>query len=112
MEIRKFEGMPPSRPSCYCLTLQDDSVFADFDLDEQSRVFLIRISFDGYGCCETTEFARTMSSEDSKDFVALIEADRVDSAEMISILAAFFKANSDVIWQDALLDHGLISVDR
>ena len=50
-----------------------------------------------------------MSSEDSKDFVALIEADRVDSAEMISILSAFFKANSDVIWQDALLDHGLIS---
>lgn len=108
MPIRKVDDMRPSRPSQYCLSLQDDSVFADFDLDSQDRVLLLRISFDGYGCCGTAEFGRTMSSEDSKEFVTLIETDRVNSSEMRAILSRFFRDNGDVIWKDALLEHDLI----
>lgn len=110
MEIRKFDGMPPSRSSRYCLSLQDDSVFADFDIDDQGRIFLLRISFDGYGCCETAEFARSMSAEDSNEFVNLIETDRVNSPETRAILSRFLRDNSDVIWKDALLEHQLIAV--
>ena len=108
IEIRKVDDMPSSRPSRYCLGLQDDSVFADFDIDDEGRIFLIRISFDGYGCCETAEFARTMSPQDSRDFITLIEDNRANSLEMRSILSGFLKENSDVIWEDALLDHELI----
>jgi hypothetical protein len=109
VEIRKVDDMPSSRPSRYCLGLQNDSVFADFDLDEDGHIFLLRISFDGYGCCQTAEFGRTMSSRDSNDFVSLIESDRVNTPEMRSILSAFFKENIDVIWKDALLEHELLS---
>ena len=108
MEIRKFEGMPPSRPSRYCLSLQDDSVFADFDLDGQGRIFLLRISFDGFGCCDKAEFARTMSAEDSKEFVGLIETDRVNTPEMRAILSRFLRDNIDVIWKDAMREYHLI----
>lgn len=100
--------MPPSRPSRYCLSLQDDSVFADFDLDDNGRIFLLRISFDGYGCCPTAESARAMSTEDSNEFVSLIESDGVNTSEMRSILSRYFSENSDVIWKDALMEHELI----
>ena len=108
MEIRKFDSMSPSRSSRYCLSLQDDCVFADFDIDDQGRIFLLRISFDGYGCCETVEFARSMSAEDSNEFVTLIETERVNSPKMRAILSRFLTDNSDVIWKDALLEHELI----
>ncbi|HQU90754.1 MAG TPA: hypothetical protein PLK77_00580 [Pyrinomonadaceae bacterium] len=83
-------------------------MFADFDLDEEGRIFLLRISFDGYGCCTTAEFGRIMSSEGSEEFVRLIESDQVNVPEMRSILSAFFKENSDVIWKDALLETTLL----
>src|SRR5262245_65111891 len=42
----------PARPCRFSLGLQDDSVFADFDVDADGYVFLRRISFDGHGCCD------------------------------------------------------------
>lgn len=41
----------PTRPCRFCLSFQGDSVFADFDIDETRQMFLLRISFDGYGRC-------------------------------------------------------------
>lgn len=108
IEISKVHDMPPSRPSRYCLGLQNDSAFADFDLDDEGRIFLLRSSFDGYGCCETAKSARAMDATDSKDFIGLIESDRVNTPEMRSILYRFFSENSDVIWKDALLEHKLL----
>lgn len=99
--------MGPSRPSRYCLGLQDDSVFADFDLDDDGGVFLLRVSFDGYGCCDTPT-ARTMNPDVSKTFVRLMEADDVSSGELASLLSQYFRENSDVIWKDALEEHGLL----
>ena len=100
--------MPPVRQSRYCLGLQDGSVFADFDLDDQGCAFLLRISFDGYGCCRTAGKASTMSSEVSERLVHLIEADDVASGELAAILSTYFQENSDVIWKDALEEHDLL----
>ena len=108
MEIRRFDEMPPSRPSRYCLALQDDSVFADFDVDDVGRIFLLRISFDGFGCCETVGKARPMNLETSTRFAELIESQVIDTPEMASILSRYFRENDDVIWKDALEDHSLI----
>lgn len=101
--------MTPSRPCRYCLGLQDDSVFADFDLDSDDRVFLVRISFDGYGCCYTAEKASRMGDDTSKSIIRLIEEDDVSSAELATILSQYFRENSDVIWKDALEDHDLLA---
>ncbi len=45
----------PTRPCQYCLAMQNDSVFADFGVDEKGCLYLLRISYDGYGCCEPEE---------------------------------------------------------
>lgn len=108
IEIRRFDEMPSSRSSRYCLSIQNDSVFADFDVDNEGCVFLIRISFDGYGCCDTTGKARIMSPDRSRKLVDLIEADDVVSGELAVILSQYFRENSDVIWKDALEEHDLL----
>ena len=80
IEIRKVDDVPATRPCRYCLGLQDDSVFADFDIDSEGRVFLVRISFDGYGCYEAG--ATRMKPEMSRRWIELVETDNVGSVEM------------------------------
>ena|SRR5688572_10988956 len=105
--IRKVATMP-SRPARYCLGLQDDSVFADFDVDDEGRAFLVRISFDGFGCCHTAEKARPMDLDISESFISMIENDDVRTRRFTSIVEKYLSENVDVIWKDALEEHGLI----
>lgn len=100
--------MPVSRPSRYCLGLQDDSVFADFDIDNEGDVFLLRISFDGYGCCRTAGKVKIMTPDVSNRLITLIESGELASGALASILSQYFRENSDVIWQDALERHRLL----
>lgn len=106
IEIRIFPPMP-TRPCRYCLSLQGDSVFADFDINDSSNVYLRRISFDGYGCCRVDE-VRPMSDEDSHSFVRWIESDDVENDGIRETLSKYFNENKDVIWPDALADHELL----
>ncbi len=89
------------------MALQDDSVFADFDIDEEGRVVLVRISFDGFGCCPTGT-ARPMNTDVSASFIKQIEEDNVSNREFASILENYFKENEDAIWKDALEEHQLL----
>ena len=95
-----------SRPCRVCLCLQGGSVFADFDVDGEGRVFLRRISFDGYGCCNG-EF-RSMTVEDSRQFLDAVDRGELESPEVVAQLRSYFAANSDLIWSDALEDHELL----
>ena len=97
----------PTRPCHYCLSLQGDSVFADFDISDNGHVYLRRISFDGYGCCTVAEI-RPMSAEDSSNFVKWIESDDVENDGLRVNLAKYFNENIDVLWSDALADHELL----
>ena len=108
IEIRKTTPKSPGRPCKWSLGLQDDSVFADFDMDADGRVFLIRISFDGYGCCETDGVASSMSLEISRRWISLVDAAGIRSPEMQSMLSEYLRQNSDVIWKDALEEYRLI----
>lgn len=103
----RLADMAHSRPCRYCLALQDDSVFADFDIDEEGRVFLVRISFDGFGCCPTRT-ARPMNPDVSGRFIKQIEDCDVSNREFAAILENYFKENEDVIWKDALEEHQLL----
>jgi hypothetical protein len=107
IEINIFTPMLPTRPCKYCLSLQGDSVFADFDIVHEI-VCLVRISFDGYGCCGIPEPDRKMNERDSRKFIEMLESGNIVQAEMSEILTRYFQENSDVIWEDALTDHGLL----
>ena len=100
--------MMSTRPCKYCLRLQGDSVFADFDVDNDGYIFLIRISFDGYGCCSLEEQRRKMNAEESRRLIEWIESDNVNHDAMSAVLIKYFDENKDVIWGDALADHELL----
>ncbi|REJ88073.1 MAG: hypothetical protein DWQ34_23395 [Planctomycetota bacterium] len=97
----------PSRPCEFCLSLQDDSVFADFDVNETGCLVLARISFDGFGCCATRDDIEAMCADDSRALLKMIEDGALDSEECDRILRAYFQQNRDVIWPDALDHHAL-----
>src|SRR4051812_8480904 len=108
MKIRVFPPMP-ARPCDFCLSLQGDSVFADFAADGAGRVYLVRISYDGYGCCEPSGLAQSgvMSGPDSKALRDAVHRGEVETPSVVAILTAYFSRHQDLLWPDALSDHGL-----
>ena len=109
IQIRSFDPMP-TRPCRYCLAMQDDSVFVDFDIDDNGCLYIIRISYDGYGCCHPKNNGTlgVMGGETTKHFIKLIEGNDLNKTEASTILSQHLKQNKEVIWEDALRDHGLI----
>src|SRR5690349_7625704 len=105
-EIATYPEMS-SRPCSFCLSLQEGSVFADFDLDESGTVFLRRISFDGYGCCSLGDTVRTMNADDSRLLKDAVARGDFESTGVDDVLLRCFKENQDLIWGDALEEHGL-----
>ena len=95
-----------SRPCRFCLSLQEDSVFADFDVDEEGHAFLRRISFDGYGCC-SGEFKK-MALADSRVLIESVGRGAVQDPKIEVVLRTYFEENADVIWEDALANHELL----
>jgi hypothetical protein len=91
--------------------MQDDSVFADFDVDDEGHIFLLRISFDGYGCYDTAEEATRMDPTDSRLFIHLIEAGNVESEDLAAVLFEYLKLNKDVIGNEPLVEHSLLEND-
>ena len=96
----------PTRPCRFCLSLQEDSVFADFDIDEQGCAFLRRISFDGYGCC-AGEFKK-MSFDDSHTLITAVEQGAVQDPGIEMLLRTYLQGNIHIIWDDALATHELL----
>jgi hypothetical protein len=94
-----------TRPCRFCLALQGHSVFADFDVDD-GRVFPVRVSFDGFGCCHVPADVARMSARDSEALLAMVEAGAIDGAE--PILRAYFRQIRDAVWSDALERHDLL----
>lgn len=109
IHIRSFKPML-NRPCRYCLALQDDSVFADFDVDQNGSLYLVRISFDGYGCCTPDSKVEVGRIEVaiSKRLIFQIEASNFEGVEASKMLSEYFYENKQLLWEDALLEHGLI----
>lgn len=103
-----IEVFPPFRACRFCLGLQGGSVFADFDVDPDGRVFAVRVSFDGYGCCDAPADIRRMSTTDSEALLAMVERHALDVEAAERVLRAYFRQTRDVIWSDALAEHDLI----
>ena len=98
----------PTRPCRFCLALQDDSVFADFDIDPEGHAFVIRISYDGFGCCECETNVTRMSCEGTQIICAAINRQELGDNGFQKALLGYLRENADVIWKDALKAHGLL----
>jgi len=111
IHIRRVERTS-TRPCRFSLCLQNGSVYADFDVDGKGRVFLVRISFDGYGCCDTKEDIEVMNAVDSLVLIDAIDRSTIDSVldseEIGEMLCSYFLENKKVIWLDALKEHSLM----
>jgi hypothetical protein len=107
MDVELWEAMP-SRPCRICLSLQGGSVFADFDVDGEERLYLVRISFDGYGCCRTPADVGRMRKEDSSLLLGMAARRAVEPGAVEPILRGYFAENQERLWGDALREHGLI----
>ena len=108
MEISKHVWTTSSRPCRFCLCLQGGSVFADFNIDSNGRVYLVRVLFDGYGCCAPAGKVEPMSLDESRTLVKLVNADDVNRDEIREILYRYFDQIQSVIWRDALVEHELL----
>ena len=107
MEVEIYPPMLPSRPCRFCLSLQGGSAFADFNVDADGRVFAVRVSFDGYGCCDAPANVGRMDAHDSDALLAMVKQGSID-ARASDVLRAYFQENRHAFWSDALADHGLV----
>lgn len=69
----EWTSMPDTRRANYHLSYSDGSVFLDFDTIDDS-IRLMRISFDGYGCCNLDRDTTTpMNPQDGREFLQMYE---------------------------------------
>ena len=106
--VTTYPVMMPTRPCSFCLRLQGGSVFADFATDDSEIVSLRRISFDGFGCCSVEGQTTRMSPIDSRILLDAVASGQVETASVNDTLRRCFRANSNVIWADALAEHELL----
>jgi hypothetical protein len=107
MDIELWDAMP-SRPCRICLSLQGGSVFADFDVDRDERLYLVRISFDGYGCCRAPADVGRLRQEDSSLLLSMAATRAVEPGAVEPILRGYFAENEARLWGDALREHSLL----
>jgi hypothetical protein len=107
MEIVRVEPHP-TRPCLYYLGLQGGSVYADFDKDEFGCLYLVRISYDGYGCHHVSKDVARLSKINSSALIDHIEAGDLAAPAVAKIIRDYFYEIRGDIWEDALKDHSLI----
>lgn len=100
--------MPKTRLADYYLGCLDSSVFIDFNQSENNRISLVRISFDGYGCCNLKDKTRQLGKEESFKFINEIKQERLNQEIISRLVKEIIEINKDQIWQDALKKYGLI----
>lgn len=102
--------MPISRKTDYCLECLDSSIFLDFNVSDENLVFLIRISFDGYGCCDFEENSKSLTIEDSKIFIKFINQDELFQNIIRIFVKKAIAINKENIWIDALNEYELLEL--
>lgn len=99
--------MPVSRPADYYLGCCDGSVYIDFKNYDPEIVCLVRISFDGFGCCNLGTGAKPMDIADSKAFKDIINTQILNQDKLAEIIKKTIQINRDLIWEDAIAEYGL-----
>lgn len=107
-QANEWEGN--TRPCDYSICLPDHVVFMDFCEDEEARLFLERMSFDGYGCYAlgSKSGVTKIAQADSRKLKAAIVKDDLEGPEVEEILLGYLRENTEVIGEEALQHHKLI----
>ena len=101
-------NMPSSRPADYHLGYMDGCVFLDFEDYNSVKVSLVRISFDGYGCCELDANSVPLNENDSITFKDIIKKDVIEQGILLRLVKQAIELNKDLIWKDAIEEYHLI----
>lgn len=96
-----------NRPADYYIGCCDGSVYIDFSDCDDGTVCLVRISFDGYGCCNLKN-GMPLNNKDSEDFKKLLRNKVIDQNKMEYIVKKAISLNASMIWTDALTEYRLI----
>jgi len=109
IELHFFKTlMPESRKADFYLGCLDGAVFMDFNISSDNIISLVRISFDGYGCCTLDGHAKCLTITDSQEFLNEIEKEILHQERMAFLIKEIIKINQDLIWKDALEEYGLL----
>ena len=100
--------MPGTRKADIYLGCFDGSVFLDFIISTDNLIFLRRISFDGYGCCNLDGTTESLSVRDSQVFLKEIAKEEFNQETVCGLVQKIIQLNKDLIWNDALLEYGLL----
>lgn len=109
-QVEPYTWQAGTRPCTFTLALDEGSVFADFDVDPDGYISLLRVSFDGYGAWQPADGQSTTVME-AQDAAALQQARNegtLNSDEVRALLRRYFNANRATIWSDALAEYGLL----
>ncbi|HEM5005097.1 TPA: hypothetical protein U1325_000102 [Streptococcus suis] len=102
------KGTGTSRVADYYLDYLDARVFLDFCKNRFGEIYLVRISFDGYGCCRVVDGEqKTLSFTDSLMFVHLISEHPINNDKLYPLVKKLIDINREVLWKDALKEYGL-----
>lgn len=106
-EVFRSDPMP-TRPCLYSLGMQGGSVYLDLDKDEFGCLYLVRISYDGHGCCHPSQDIAKLSKANSSALIGYLETNDFANAAVAKIIRDYLYENRMHIWEDALRDHALI----
>ena len=109
--VERYRWGSPSSRRCALTLAVGDVAFADFDRDANGQLFLLRISFDGFGCCTPDRVdVKPMDMADSRSLIDQVESDEeLGTDETRALLRRYFETHRNVIWEEALIEYGLVS---
>lgn len=91
--------MPESRPSSFCFSLFDGSVFVDF-AKKGGLLYLLRISFDGFGCCSIQGGSNPLGKEHAKAFLKIVRGGMKDKTELLGLIKTAIRLNRPLLGAD------------
>ncbi|MCP4439366.1 MAG: hypothetical protein GY810_10540 [Aureispira sp.] len=100
--------MPKTRKADYYLGCLNGSVFIDFNCSEDNCIYLCRISFDGYGCCDIDNINKTLNHKDSQKLIEELQKENLDQEAIAFLVKKLIYLNKEHIWDDAIEQYGLI----
>ncbi|MFD2567322.1 hypothetical protein [Pseudotenacibaculum haliotis] len=101
-------SMPRTRVAGYHLGCLNSSMFVDFNRSENDQISLIRISFDGLGCCNIEGEPIPLDATDSQSFISEIEQEKLNEDAMSKLILKAININKEFIWDEALERYDLI----
>jgi hypothetical protein len=101
-----------TRKADFYLGCLDGSVFIDFNRIGNDQISLVRISFDGYGCCNLDKKAESLNKVESALFIEELNKENLNQEAITALVKKAIEINEEHIWNDALQKYELIEKKR